>query len=675
MANDPLLDGVLPSMGSGQHFFEKGDPRVLGWLREAITEGERINKSDPAYERMDQAATYVMGEQMDSDRPSYLPKVVVNQTKKSIRAHVSALTDLKPLFSFHCGNPAYEQQSYLLNKLVVMWWTNTFADLDLADVIRYSLTMGAGDCVVEYDNHYGNYGDNRLIPRDARDTLPIRPSRERSIQTWEGVVIREAHSPNVLRGMFPDKAHLLKPDSEGQRFGASATKFRRLVKQVVTPTIFDRLQSGPTQTGSGVSPELTLYRVFLTDRSVNATLGPVLMGKPGTSWAYMVQPGERLYPRKRLIVATETVILYDGPSPYWHGMFPISRLRLDPWPWLFFGLGLTHDLKPMQDGLNTIVNDFISTFSQWVNRGVIADKNAVPESLLRRFDPRRKNWKMKLNPTYGEGFKLADGPTLPPWSMEFLQMLFTKFDEHSGTANLQALMQLRQMPGADTIQKYYEAMTPELRLEGRLIEAFLRDVADMIKVNIFQYYSTSRRMMMLGEQGLALEDLDYDPGTLVPAMTPDMEGYTPELDKKHSRDVRAQYFQRLFTFSVEPNSILAMNAVEKKMEGFQMFRMGVMDFWTFHERMQTPNVGSPPAVPLPPKDPQNPDPNTAVMDPMTGMPTGMEMRVPETITERLMAQMSMGLGQGESGGGRKPSGQEPPDLEQKSDGRTTITES
>jgi hypothetical protein len=53
----------------------------------------------------------------------------------------------------------------------------------------------------------------------------------------------------------------------------------------------------------------------------------------------------------------------------------------------------------------------------------------------------------------------------------------------------------------------------------------------------------------------------------------------------------------------------------------------------------------------------------------------MELRVPVTVTERLQAQSMLGIGQTVSPAGRKASGQEPPQQETKSDGRSTITES
>ena len=268
------------------------------------------------------------------------------------------------------------------------------------------------------------------------------------------------------------------------------------------------------------------------------------------------------------------------------------------------------------------------------------------------------------------------------------------------------------MPGAETIRQYYEALTPELRQEGRMIEAFLRDVGEQTKVSTFQFMSAQKRIALLGDAGLALEDFDYDPDTLVPALKPiDPEtgqptpGYTPELDADLPRDVRAQFFHKQFVFTVAPNSILAMNAQEQKMLRLQLARMGYYDFWSLMENLEIPNVGQPPPMPLPPlqaPDPaevqldlmrqagitQDPATGTAVqgppqapqkytMDPASGQI--LEIRTPLTITERLMAQQLLGIGMTENPAGRKASGESMPQNETKTDEsgapRQTVTES
>jgi hypothetical protein len=699
----------MPTL-TGDALREGGDPRVAGWVNEAVLDGDRINKDDPSYDMAAIGMDYIVGRQRKlspEDALAYLPKMTINEARKVTQAHASVLTDLKPVWAYKSNNPLYQEAGNLLNKIIIAWYINTLADLELANTVKFALAGGTADTCVEWDPHARFGGDHRIIAKDFRDTLPWRPAPgSRSVQDWQGVVFREEHSINVLRGIYPTKAHLFRPTADSI-LGTLMGRFRSIVSSLTSPAA-DTL-SGLTGTTHNLKPKSAnclFYRTFLDDQSRNLTLKDIPMGQPGASWAYVVPPGGKMYPNKRLILSTPEAVIFDGPSPFWHGMFPFSRMKLWEVPWQFNGVPLLNDLIPVQDAINDGANDIRLGIKQWLNPTTVYDRQAVSETFMRLFDPRRPGAKVKTNPAYGEGFKKLDGPSPQVLSlaMQYLQWMTDKFGDLSGVANLQALLQLRQMPGADTIRQYYEAMTPELRAEGRAMEAYLRDLAEMLKVNTFQYMSQAKRVTLLGDAGLTLNDFDYDPGNLVPSMDVGQPGYTPELDASVPRDQRAQYFHKSFIFTVAPNSILAMNAAEAKMLRMQLARMGMYDFWSLGEALEIPNMGLPPAIPLPPLTPPDPIEVMASMvnmdgrytlDPATGQV--MEVRVPETVTERLMAQMQLGIGGstnpaaggggGESGGsgppgggsasgpGRKSSGQDTPKQETKSDGRSTMTES
>lgn len=658
-------DAVLPPSHGTLSVDGQTESYRLGFLREVVQEGDAINRADPADLLADQAMSYVLGEQLvdPSKRPTYLPKVVFNETKRAVRRHVSALTDVRPVIGFKTFNPQFASHETLINQLTVSWWVNTFADLALGDALKYALVAGTGDLACEFDpRRNGGLGDIVLSPRDYRDTLPWRPGRSASIQDWQGVVLREEYPTLVLRAAYPDKAERLLPDGDNPVWGRGVfNRFRQAFRRIITPADPLSHLRGDAYTGPKTGAGTTLYRFTFKDRSVNLAGKPLIMGDPGKGWTYTVAPGDPLYPRGRLLVATEHTLLYDGPSPYWHGRFPVTRLRVDPWPWNFLGLGIMHDLMPVQDAINDTGNDFLSTFRQWAHRAVVGDQR-IPEPLWQRLDTRRPGWRMKVNPTLGKAIEVVDGPTLPPWSFEFFKLLFEKHAELSGTANLEALLQLRQLPSDATIQKFYEALTPELRLEGRYIELALRDLAEQVKGNFFQFYTATRRVQVLGEAGLTLSDFDLDPGQLVPAMSPGQDGYIPELDGSVARDQRAQYFSGLFTFIVSPNSLLALNAQEEQLKYLQLFRMGALDWWSFMEKLEMPNVGRPPILPLPPQDPVTPEmalvqPEKYLLDPLSGQI--LELRRPETIMERLMAQSLLGLGAGPGPAGANPNAQGP----------------
>lgn len=686
-----------------------GDPRVLGWLQEAVQEGDLLNRDDPAFEMADQGMRYIIGDQRaaQTPTPAYVPFAVINKSRKSVQAHVSALTDIKPVFGYRALNPLFSFHGDLLNKLTIAWWLEAMADLALGDCIKYALAGGTGDLAVEWDPGAGyGQGDHRIIAKDFRDTLPIRPSTDPSPQLWQGVVFREAHAVNALRQKYPAFEQAFRPAPDNL-LTTVMSRFRRVVA---------RLQSPATDTLSGLAAvpqsrpirpgDVVLYRTYLNDHSRNLTNRPIVMGDPTASWSYVVEPQGLMYPQKRLIVATPELVLYDGPATYWHGMYPFARLKLWSVPWCFLGLSLLHDTIPIQDAINDSMKDLRLGIKQWTNPDTQFDKNSVSQAFQRAFDPQKPGKKIAVNlmgAPSREPFQKLVGPNPQVLALllETYRQLCTEHDEQTGVANLQQLLQLRQLPGADTLQKYYEALTPELRDEGRHVEAFLRDLAHMHKFNIFQFETSTRRRNILGDAAVALEDFDYDPNTLVPAMdalTPVVDpttgipiaqptpGYVPELDRSKSRTERAKYFARLFIFTVAPNSILAMATQERKMMNFQLARMGYLDFWTLHESLETPNIGNPPPIPLPPLELPT-DPNELLQGVAAGkfIPNPaqpgqfLEMRTPMTVTERLLAQQMLGIGMTTNPAGRKATGQETPQVENKTDEtgapRQTVTES
>lgn len=724
--------GVADLPISSLQSLERGDPRVLGWLKEWLQEGDLINRSDPSYDGIERAFEYVVGEQRSQEQRKlkYLPQVTINETRKAMQAHVSAITDFEPVVGWKAP-PETQLQADLLNKYLLAEWITLMLDLDLGDCVKYSLAGGTGDLIVDWDPHIPLGGGHQLSARDPRDTLPLRPSYGRSVQNWEGVCFREEHSLNVLKGMYPTKAHLFRSSSDTS-LGKIAGRFRMGLSRLLSPA--DPLDQVAYGGAAGSARRLrrgqcALYRAYFTDRTRNLTDKPIPMGTPGANWSYVVQPGQPLYPRKRLIVASDDAIIYDGPNTYFHGMLPFCRLKLWSVPWQFLGVPLFNDLLPIQDAINDTVHDIRLGIQQWVNPDITYNRNAVSEATMKLMDPRRPGKRVKVTPGFGDPWTKENGPNPQILSMaiEMWEKLTQKFESLSGTANLQALLQLRQMPSADTIEKYYNALTPEIRSEARTVELFLRDLSEMVKVNYFQFLSKAKRVQVLGSAGQALVDFDFDPNTLVPGLRPSDKGYTPELDVDNTtRDQRALFVANQLQFIVAPNSVLAIDATEQKMMRLQLARMGYYDFWSLHETLHTPNIGAPPAVPLPPITPPPPDliqqmvaqilapqqvpgappmpPNPAVLqttiqgimagaipppkytDPETGRtytidPTSgdpLEIRIPNTVTERLQAQQMMGIGQTENPAGRKASGQAPPQAETKNDrpgGRQTITES
>src|SRR3990167_3529496 len=404
--------GLLDLPATSAETLQHGDLRVLGWLKEWVQEGDLINRSDPSYENITRAQQYIVGEQLSTEqrRLKYLPQITINETRKAMQAHVSAITDLKPVVGWR-ANAEYRVQADLLNQYLLAEWITTMMDLDLGDCVKYALAGGTGDLVVDWDPHAPLGGAHQLTARDARDTLPLRPSYGRSIQTWEGLCLREEHTVNVMRSMYPTKAHLFKAATD-TALGTILGRFRTGLSRLLSPADpLDQIGSGTAATSRRRHRgSLVLYRAYFHDRTRNLTTSPIAMGTPGANWAYVVQPQEPLYPRGRLVVATDDAIVYDGSNTYWHGLFPPCRLKLWSVPWQFLGIPLFNDLLPIQDGLNDTMHDIRLGIRQWIDPDITYNRNAVSEATMRLMDPRRPGKRVKVMPGFGEPWKKEDGP-------------------------------------------------------------------------------------------------------------------------------------------------------------------------------------------------------------------------------------------------------------------------
>lgn len=669
---------------------EANDASLLAWIDSAIRSGLALLKREGAYQGVGEAIAFLNGSQ-GSIKPNALSKVTFNRLRKIVYEIVSSMTDVRPIWNYQTYNNKFKPQGDILNKLVRNWWRNSYADRRMQDALMYSCAGGSGYLKVEWNPTLPGGGNIDLIPLDPRDVVPINPAFNTSVQQWQGVAIRKTISLPNLRQRYPEKfwkyKSLSKSWFDSKVVGGAMTPQSF---EVLSP-VLDRLFSGRDPSAS--SSDVDLIHVFVRDDSMNTGLEPVLMGRPGTNWCYQVYPlgsthpitgrvvtenDARLYPRGRLIMCTPECILEDIPNPYWHGMFPLIKFTIDPQPWSILGSSLVSDGRSIQESLNEVLRGVEDAVRQWLRRTVVGNSQAISKSLLNKLDPRLSGQKILLNPTQGEGVKFIDGPQLPAYIMEYARFLIDILDDNTGVKGLRELAQMKQMPSADTIEKFLDAQSPLLRLRSAQMEQSLAEMAEMVKVMIFQYYDAPRRIQILGDNGVTMEDFDYDPNELTPALTPLDENYRAEYDVAlTTRAQRAEKHHRNFTFSVARNSFLNASHTQQKMFYLQLARMPtpLIDPWTLLETFDVPNLG--------------PVPDGSVFD---RIQLAQKLGLLPPSPQMMMAAQGGGPGGGpggppDQGGGptpnkppgRPPSGQEPPQIVQRNDAngvpRQTVSES
>jgi hypothetical protein len=577
----------------------------LGWLKRKAGEGMALLKKEDVYNGTQQAIDYVNGQQLPMDRTNKALSVLVDNKVKKIALEIaSALTDVRPIWNYttYDNSAEMKHQAEVLNKLARSWWRNSRADRQLFSAIIYALCGGSSYMLLTYDGSRPAGGDLALTVYDPRDVIPIDPVYSEDIQEWRGIILRRQLPPDTLKTMYPAKAHKIEADATMGWFGAETRKgikggnLASTVWQVLRGRMSDSMDR-PTQL-------IDYMTIYLKDDSIHTGSEPRLMGEPDKNWSYMVYPigsrhpsdghtvtreEARLYPRGRLILCTPTTILRDIPNPHWHGNFPVIRICLDSLPFSLSGSSIIQDIIPLQNTLNEVIRGAEDGIGQWIDRGIIADKNVISKTNLDALDTRRRGLRAHINPSAGQGFTVMDGPTFPNWYIEMPNFLKMEIEENSGVRGLQQLSQLKQMPAADTVEKFMDALSPLLKQRARSIELSLSDLAELLKVGFYQFYDAPRRLQILGKDGLTVEDFDYDPSSMVPV---DVLGNT--------REERARNHYRNFTFQIAPNSFLDVSNATKKMLNLQLFREGgAIDIYTLWEGMDMPNIGTIPAETLP----------------------------------------------------------------------------
>lgn len=640
--DSPAKPDPLPSSANGNRTF---DP-TINWLTEAVEEGEALLAAQSGWGNISRAIDAIMSA---DDIETFDPRSVLSQTKTNrvalIAEQIAALmTDTKPFWDYSVANRRFEQHAEIYGKLATFWYQRRNIDLRIADAIKYYTVGGTGYLHLFWNEEIS---DIDACAEDPRNVIPIRPVSYDSLESCLGVAVKRKVPVNYIRDKYG-------VDVRAESDGSTVTwlnKMRDSAADVVSPIW--KFSKSNNQTGQDIPriPTVTLYTCYLKDHRLNETNKPREMGQfttdrttgkrvPANNWSYVVQPGQQMYPHLRLIVWCGSRVLYDGPSFYWHGKFPIIKLTLNPMPWSFLGKAPLWDLLRLQTSLNKLLRVVDDHAAQVAQPAAIVDKNSISRSTYDAIDTRRAGMKAYVNPLAGKGITIVPPPPMDQGVWKHIEWIQNEMKELAGVIDLSQLNRLNQLPSTSTVESILNSMTPALRFRSRIYEAFTRQLAEQLAYNFTQFYTLPMRVNELGPGGITQDDFDFDPGSLMPDYVHDgdyklsTEGQaviTPEalLRGPLPRYDRAREFLRRFVFKIAPGSLLNAAQTEQKLIYLQLCRAGWLDIFTLWESLGIPNIGVlPDAV--------------------------------RTIPERLLYQQQLGLGGDVNPAGRKASAQTGP---------------
>jgi len=537
----------------------KQEKRLKEYCHTAHEQAWQYMSASEEVRQVDQHISYLMGNQWPSKRPSYKAAPINNRLLRQLEEVTAVLTDVRPTFEVQTLNKIYHEQAEIHTKTNKAWWTMQDNDLALGQATIHAYLSTGFLRVVWNSSLMGGEGDFQLVPLGISQVMPIGPSHE--LQEWQGVVYRDTRSLSFFKKRYPLTGWKVKPSVEHSSYARPFSRPKYVGQhafELLSPQM-KRVIGGVPQYLPGVLQQAPYTEFWIKDDQLNTSDNEVIMGPPDTNWAYRVDPGNRLYPRGRLIITggDEFDLMYDGPNPFWHGRYPFITIRLKPVPWQFHGVSELRTKIPLQDIVNTVLAGILDMIKKAVNPPLIFPDNAFSYAVKAQMDPNMPNAKIGYSPQSPAAPQYARIPDLPSFVQNTLLYAQNEMDDDSGLLDVGGLARKKITPAGNTLEALKENQQTIMRLRGRYIEVALRELGEQMISNFMQFYDVRRRMFLLGRDGVSFEDVfDWIPGEMTPA------GINPQDHRKQ------------FVFLMAQGSTLTSNREKEALVAFALAKEG-----------------------------------------------------------------------------------------------------
>jgi len=556
---------------------------VLGWAIEALQESDYYIRNQPGYGRSKELARLITGD----DRPfreGTLSTTSDNETGRLFGVQSADLTDWKPYWQYESFNADHEQQVRIQSNILTSWFPR-YGERATELSVKRALISGASVMNLVWDP---NRQDIALNSRHIHDVRPIRPFGDTgSFQDCFAVIDQREMPVNYVKSMFPHAADYIRAERDASLASALNQASARVFRG--SPLMMQNQLASLPSSKLGALPVVDLYRLYVDDRSINDSDGPVEMGDwgdaadgsgrriPLNDFSYRVEPGDPLYPLKRLIIFTREVMLYDGPSNYWHAMFPYVKLCLDTMPDSWFGTSAFWRLIPLQRSLDRLYRAVDDHVAKILHPGKQAPKIGVAASELARYKTNMPGQSVRYGPA-GK-IEVEEIPNLDEIVPLQIDKILARMAAHVGVQqaiNMAALAGLSEDP---KIEQILGALQPETRARSRSLEASQREIGVMFAYDVAEFYPMGRRVAMLGDDGVTTEDYDIDRYSLIPAYVggdygPDGRVRSEVHGNPRPRFDRGREFYRQFSLNIKPASMLKSAETTERLLTLTMRRQG-----------------------------------------------------------------------------------------------------
>lgn len=507
-----------------KHLVEYYD-RLGQWADAAFEEGVAAQQDVPEIREISTTLDYLSGLQWKESMPSYRAKPVSNEMLAMFWESIGLLTDIKPMFKITDigGEGSYSKIESILNKLAKGWAAGAKFERTLAFATMFGMMTTAPAKIYWNPFARGTSGD----PSDGDITFEALPVSSLlrlgvgsdDLQEDECVIYRRVRTLAWIKRAFPRMGHLVKPEEAKSKYTVdvqSPVTVMPQLFQTLSPAMKRMMGASDKNSLQSVYPKAEVREYWKKDDSVNTSGNRILMGPKGQAWSYVVEPGQKMYPRGRLIIRSNGVTLYDEPNPYFHRKFPFAQLGLYSVPWQQYAMSVMSPWMKQQDILNQIMAGVLQCVKKAVNPALMASKTAINPEAMRAIDSSKPNLKITFSQNAGQPPTWQAPPNVPAYVLQTYGMVIQSMKQSSGAAAMDSALKNKQTPGGDTLDRITFSKNTPIRHMGRNIEGFVDDVGNMWAANALQFYDAAQRMELLGDQGLTKEDTEPIAGSLIP---------------------------------------------------------------------------------------------------------------------------------------------------------------
>jgi hypothetical protein len=646
--------------------------RRLGWLNECTESGQAWLKSQRGTEDFKAAIDTIAGRSSGPQPAKYRSRLNSNHLKRNVREVVGTLAKLRPLWGYASDNPAYAASAQMFNLYTRAWWLETSADLAIREALAWASTTCTGWVRPVYSRDMGGQGEGqvRLLTYGAPCILPCQLPTSGDFQQAYAMTILDEMPIYMAHSMFHKHQEWLRPTS-------SLYWYSNEIRKSATGNIWQRMFGGfgksPSQYTPGIADLMIPIRyTYVIDLTRNTTDRDIPMGEPDTSWAYTVKPGELLYPRRRLLISSESCLMYDNTSFDWHGRFPGVPFCLDKWPWEPLGYSMVRDGFDLQQAMTELERGTMDKERAKMDLPLAYDINAVTKKEAQQFDPMQPRMRAGFDGTQAtKAFEIPVPPEVyvtQESTLKFYELLKDAMDSQHGIHDIQNLAKARM--AGDDLQKLLESAGPIVEDMSRSMEPPIREIASQVKFLLLQYVSPARFMQVVGEDNMTRETFDYDPTRMIPSHLPSEDPGTGDKPKPSPTGMieRARIFASTLRFLITPRSLHEITQMAQRLLLVQLKKAGIqIDSQTIADACNVPNYGTIEGSTVREKFKKEQEENLIFAARMKEL--GM------SLTEQgEMNPAGAGAG-GKQQEGTPPSGQQQPELKQKPNGRSFVSES